>query len=173
MQATFEHVQVEPGSTRSGDSAAIDYLDEAGRLLVESAGHLAKNPPEHHKSAAASLASVVASYRALLQWHGNEPADDASLTTLARRAESFASMLRTYHNHTIALDAVALSMAGAESPNITQREGAFTGFHTARNTLTVVVRSLPKRMTEGAAQALGEATRIQSGAIASRVETQS
>ena len=166
MTTTYEDVQVEPTLTRSVDSLTIDHLNKAGRLLVESAEHLAKKPPAYHDGAKAAQESVVASYHALLCWHGHELPDAASFSTIARHAESYASMLRTYRNHAVALHAITASMEGASSLNITQREGAFTGFHTARNALTVVVSLLPERISAEAAQLARKAREIQSGAAA-------
>ena len=166
MTTTYEDVQVMPTLMRSVDSLTIDHLNKAGRLLVESAEHLAKNPPAYYDGAKAAQESIIAAYHALLSWHGHELPDGASFTTIARRAESYASMLRTYHNHAVALHAITASMDGASSLSITQREGAFTGFHTARNALTVVISLLPERITAEAAQSVRNARSIQSGAAA-------
>lgn len=129
--------------------------------LVRSAEFLAASPVDLVAGAGEALKSVRSAYEALLAWHNDMVGEDESLAEIARRAESAASMLRTSYKRALHLETVVATFTTNEGASITQRENAVTGYYTARNTLSIVIGSLPAHVVEESIPVVNRAESIR------------
>lgn len=163
MTPTYEDLQAAPSAPRLLEIQTRDALDASAGHLLSNARRLAGPNPNHREALNDALQSIRASYTALLAWNHLTPGAAAPLAELARTAESFASMLRTCRNRTGALEALDATVRGDASPTVAVREAVETSYYTARNTLAVVLGSLPERITEEALHTLNRAQAARIG----------
>ncbi len=143
---------------------------EARAHVLESANHLqraaealTRSPVDYGGAARAALESVRRSYRAVIAWHRLPTDQDAGLVTLADSAKNSASMLRTSYKRALHLETLVKTMKQNEEATLDQRENAATGFFTARNTLSVVIGTLPYHVVADAIPVINRAESIRSG----------
>ncbi len=142
---------------------ASGHVKEAAEHLVRSARFFSEKPADYVAGAREALRSVQQSYEAILAWHGFPVEADMTLNTLAESAGNAVSMLRTSHKRALHLESLVATFTENEEASVNQREGAVTGYFTARNTLSVVVGSLPQSVVKEAIPLLNKAESIRTG----------
>jgi hypothetical protein len=160
---TYADYQVAPRTGRPNETRSRQALESAGRNLEDSARLLAHPSPDYREALSRSLRSIRQSYVALLEWHGLTPETDGPISRLGRPAEGLSSMLRTCLEHTLPLEDLDATYEDLRRPEVERREFSIQSYYTARNTLLVVVGSLPERLTVEAIYAINRSHAISIG----------
>ncbi len=163
MTATYIDLQAPPGEVLSQEIRCRRALEASAAHLVRTAEHLAGAAPAYDDALQQSLQAIRQAYTALLEWHSLSPVADAPLGELAAAAQRLANVLRTCWDVTFTI-APLEGIPGGGLP-VVVRERAETSYYTARNTLAVVIGSLPERITGDAVGALNRAQAIRIGRI--------
>ena len=172
MNETYTDLQVSPREVRPSETRCRQALEASSWHLEGSARALARPAPDHREALTRSLESIRKAYAALLEWHGRTPRPDAALAELARPAEALASMMRTCQGRALPVEALEATFDDPSRPAIEMREGVQMSYYTARNTLSVVLGSLPERLTGEGIRSINRAQAIHLGRIEPDAEEQ-
>lgn len=164
MKPTYRALQQSPRAARPQDARCRRALEAAAAHLECSAQHLAATPPEYRQALACSLTSLRQAYTALLEYHSFPPGIGATLAEMSAPAEGLVSMLRIYNNRALPLEDMAEAIPDGRAP-LAVREAVEMSFFLARDTLSVVLGSLPEALTEGAIRPLNRAQAIRMGRL--------
>lgn len=164
MNETYFDLQTPPRDLLPREFRCRHALRASAEHLIQSAEHLAGAAPTYHEALQHSLRSIRQAYTALLEWHGLPPVAGAPLADLAAPAGRLVSALRTCWDVTFPI--APLEDAPSDGLPVMMREQAETSYYTARNTLAVVIGSLPERATREAIRLLNHAQAIRIGRIA-------
>lgn len=140
-------------------------LEASAERLNRVAENLTGAAPDYPEALRDNLQAIRQAYRALLSWHRAVPPDDAPMDELARPAEDLASMLRTCRDRTHVLVSLEAALGRGGPLSHVAKEEIRTGYFTARNTLAVVIGSLPEDVTASAIERLNRAEAIRLGRI--------
>lgn len=163
MKSTFEELQAAPQIARPREALSVTALDASGRHLVKAARQLADSNPNYQEVLDQSLEAMRHAYLALLEWNGMAPDAGASLAEMATSAEQLVNVLRTCRHRADPLEGIATSLRGGAGVTISVREEVRSGYYTARNSLSVVLGSLPERLPHDGILALNLAEAIRMG----------
>ncbi len=133
--------------SRSALLASTDHLAHAARLLAGA-------PPDYREVLRHTLQTLRQAYTALLTAHHLPVHPEAPLDALAAPAVRLASMLYTYRRRALPLEPLQAALDGGGALTVATREAVEEGYYTARNTLGVVIGSLPEPVTRDADRAL-------------------
>ena len=135
-----QEVRSEPSqsaSVRRLLSQSADALHQARRSLFQI-------QPDYHTTLSSSLQVLRLSLRALVLWHSIPVPEDLPLRRLTYQAKQLAPMLLTYEKLSVPLEELAERVEHeCNCSNVADREIIQRGYYTARNTLDIVLRSLP------------------------------
>lgn len=163
MTATYIDLQTPPNEVLSQRIRCRRALEASAAHLIRAAGLLAGAAPAYDEALQQSLQAIRQAYTALLEWHNLSPRAGVPLAELAAPAERLVSALRTCWDVTFAI-APFEGTPGGGLP-VVVRERAETSYYTARNTLAVVIDSLPEGVTGDAIRSLDRAQAIRTGRI--------
>lgn len=160
---TYMDLQHKPAAGRERERRTQELLTKAARRLLRAAELLASDEPNYREVLEESVGAIRQGYESMLEWHDLAFPRSVSLGELALPAENLASMLRTSRDRTLHLEALQNTLRDGAAVLLTAREQVTMSYYTARNTLLIILASLPARLTGEPAALIERAQAVRTG----------